>query len=183
MSKEINITDSLSREEKYKSLIPQIVALTTGETSFIANTANVTAALKQAFEDFLWVGFYFSDDLKINNIDMFMNCGEAGRGKSSNRQLILGPFQGRIACTRIRFGEGVCGTAAVKKETIIVGDVDKFPGHIVCDSLSKSEIVVPVIKNGILTGVLDIDSDKYANFNETDKKYLEELVVKISYIF
>lgn len=164
MTFQLNIDNQLSKEEKYKSLIPQINSLIAGEENKISNLANITSALKYTFEKFLWVGVYFVD------------------GKNAD-ELVLGPFQGRIACNRIPFGKGVCGSAALKQETIIVPDVDKFPGHIVCDSLSKSEIVVPVINRKKLSGVLDIDSDVVNNFDAVDKKYLEEIVKNISYLF
>ncbi len=143
-----------TKEEIYSELLPQIKSLIEGETDLIANLANVTSALKQAFETFSWVGFYL------------MKEGE----------LVLGPFQGKLACTRIKIGSGVCGTSALKKETIIVPDVEKFPGHIYCDPDSKSEIVVPIIKDGEVLGVLDIDSYRLNNFDEVDKIYLEKLV-------
>jgi len=163
MSFEIKKDSQLSKEEKYKSLLLQIASLISDEKNFIANLANITSALKYSFEDFLWVGFY----LKEKDKD----------------ELVLAPFQGRVACSRMPFGKGVCGATAAKKETIIVEDVDKFPGHIICDALSRSEIVVPVIINSKAVGVLDIDSDKFGNFDETDKKYLEELINNISYLF
>jgi len=163
MSFELKTDSQLSKEEKYKSLLPQINSLISDEKNFIANLANITSALKYSFEDFLWVGFY----LKEKDKD----------------ELVLGPFQGRVACSRMPFGKGVCGATAAKKETIIVEDVDKFPGHIVCDALSRSEIVVPVIINQKAVGVLDIDSDRFGNFDETDKIFLEELIKSISYLF
>jgi GAF domain-containing protein len=143
-----------TKEEIYSELLPQIKSLIDGETDLIANLANVTSALKQAFESFSWVGFYL------------MKEGE----------LVLGPFQGKLACTRIKIGSGVCGTSALRKETIIVPDVEKFPGHIYCDPDSKSEIVVPIIKDGEVFGVLDIDSYRLNNFDEVDKIYLEKIV-------
>jgi GAF domain-containing protein len=164
MSFEIKANNSLSKEEKYIALIPQIRSLIEDENNFIANLANIVSALKYSFEDFLWVGFYLRD-------------------KESKDEIVLGPFQGRVACTRMAMGKGVCGTSAQRKETVIVEDVDKFPGHIVCDSLSRSEIVVPVLKNGETAAVLDIDSDKLDNFDLTDKKYLEEIIKNISHIF
>ncbi|HMS33323.1 MAG TPA: GAF domain-containing protein [Ignavibacteria bacterium] len=164
MSYELKTDSSLSKEEKYSALIPQINSLIEDEINFIANLANITSALKYSFEDFLWVGFYLRDENKKDEI-------------------VLGPFQGRVACTRIVFGKGVCGTSALRKETIIVENVDKFPGHIVCDSLSKSEIVIPVVKNGETVAVLDIDSDKLSNFDQTDRKFLEEIVRNINHIF
>jgi L-methionine (R)-S-oxide reductase len=142
-----------TKEEEYKSLLPQIRGLLEGETDLIANLANVAAALKQQF-NWLWVGFYL-----VNN-------GE----------LVLGPFQGPIACTRIKKGRGVCGTAWQKQQTLIVPDVEKFPGHIACNSASRSEIVVPLIKNDEVFGVLDVDSESVNDFDETDKKNLEEIV-------
>ncbi|MBK8380403.1 MAG: GAF domain-containing protein [Ignavibacteria bacterium] len=164
MTFELKISKGLSKEERYKLLLPQIDALIKDEINFIANISNITSVLKYSFDNFLWVGFYFTD----NN-----NPGE----------LVLGPFQGRVACTRIKFGQGVCGTSAERKETIIVNDVNEFPGHIVCDSLSKSEIVVPVLKNGKVLGVLDIDSERYGNFDETDKKFLSKMLENILNIF
>lgn len=164
MSFDLKTDNTLSKEEKYKSLLPQINSLISGERNLITNLANITSALKYSMNNFLWVGFYLTD-------------------RESDTELTLGPFQGRVACTRIPFGKGVCGVSAQKKETIIVEDVDKFPGHIVCDSLSKSEIVVPVIKNGQAVAVLDIDSEILNNFDLTDKKHLEELIKNILHIF
>ena len=143
----------MMKEEIYQSLLPQIRKLTEGETDRIANMANVAAALKQAF-GFFWVGFYIVKE----NV------------------LVLGPFQGPIACTRISFGKGVCGAAWKERRTIIVPDVEQFPGHIACSSESKSEIVVPLFENGEIVGVLDIDSDRLKTFDETDAKYLEEIM-------
>lgn len=163
MSDKILFDSGLSKDDRYKQLIPQILSLVKDETDFTANIANVTSALKYSFIDFSWVGFYIY--------------------RKDSAELVLGPFQGKIACTRILMGKGVCGTAAIKKETVIVADVNKFPGHIFCDSDSKSEIVVPVLKNGELKGVLDIDSREYDCFDEIDKNYLEDLVRKISNLF
>lgn len=146
-----------SKKELYENLLPQIKALVECETDEIANMANISACLKDTF-NFWWVGFY----------------------RVIDNELVLGPFQGPLACTRIIKGKGVCGTAWQIAETIIVPDVDEFPGHIACSSLSKSEIVVPVIKNGEVTSVLDIDSEKVSNFDETDKEYLEKLAALIS---
>jgi len=143
-----------TKEEIYSELLPQIKSLIEDEPDLIANLANVTSALKQAFPSFSWVGFYL------------MKGGE----------LVLGPFQGKLACTRIKIGSGVCGTSALRKETIIVPDVEKFPGHIYCDPDSKSEIVVPIIKNGEVLGVLDVDSYELNNFDEIDRFYLEKIV-------
>ena len=147
-----------SKEEEYQSLLPQIKGLLTGETDLVANMANVAAALKEQFQWF-WVGFYVV----------------------KNNELVVAPFQGPVACTRIQKGHGVCGTSWVKAETLIVPDVEKFPGHIACSSLSKSEIVVPVKKNGEVVAVLDVDSDAYDFFDATDKKFLEEIVQLINF--
>ena len=138
-----------SKEEKYTSLLPQIKALIDGESDVVANLANVSAVLKSAF-DFFWVGFYLVKE----------------------DQLVLGPFQGTVACTRIAYGRGVCGTAWKEEKPVLVPDVMEFPGHIACSSLSKSEIVIPLIKEGKVWGVLDIDSDLLNAFDETDMKYL-----------
>jgi L-methionine (R)-S-oxide reductase len=164
MSFELKTDSGISKKEKYKLLISQINSLIEEEPNLITNLANITAALKYSMDNFLWVGFYLIEE---NNAT----------------ELVLGPFQGRVACTRIPFGKGVCGTAAESKETVIVDDVDKFPGHIVCDSLSSSEIVVPVIKENAVVAVLDIDSDVLSNFDSEDKKYLEEIINNIKYIF
>jgi L-methionine (R)-S-oxide reductase len=142
-----------SKTEQYQSLIPQIKALIEGEPDLIANLANIAGALKEQFGWF-WVGFYLV----------------------KKDQLVLGPFQGPVACTRINKGRGVCGTSWAKAETLIVPDVEKFPGHIACSSLSRSEIVVPMIKDGIVWGVLDVDSEQYDQFDETDKLFLEQIV-------
>jgi len=153
MSEELNIVTGVDKKAQYESLIPQIESLISGEEDLVANLANISAALKQAM-GFFWVGFY-------------MVKGE---------QLVLGPFQGPIACTRINKGKGVCGTAWQNAETIIVPDVDAFPGHIACSSDSKSEIVIPILKDGEVIGVLDIDSDSLNSFDETDRVYLERLM-------
>jgi len=147
-----------NKEEEYQSLLPQIKGLLTGETDLVANMANVAAALKEQFEWF-WVGFYVV----------------------KNNELVLAPFQGPVACTRIQKGRGVCGTAWTRAETLIVPDVAKFPGHIACNSLSKSEIVVPVKRNDEVVAVLDIDSEEYNVFDDTDKKYLEEIAGLINF--
>jgi GAF domain-containing protein len=154
MAETILVDKELSLEEKYQNLIPQLKSLLSPDDELITNLANCTAALKQTFEKISWVGFYFYN----------------------GKELYLGPFQGKVACSIIKIGKGVCGAAAEKKETIIVPDVNKFPGHIYCDADSKSEIVIPVIKrDGSLFGVLDLDSYDLNSFNETDKKYLEEI--------
>jgi GAF domain-containing protein len=146
------IIASGSKTEKYQELIPQIKALIGSETDAIANLANVAAALKETF-GFFWVGFYL---VKAD-------------------ELVLGPFQGPVACTRIQKGRGVCGTSWQNKATIVVEDVEQFPGHIACSSLSKSEIVVPLFKDGTVIGVLDVDSESLNSFDSTDAHYLEEL--------
>lgn len=153
MSENLFIDKNSSKEEKYKSLIPQIKSLITGENDFVANLANIASALYFAM-DFFWVGFYIV----------------------KNNQLVLGPFHGPVACTRINFGAGVCGSAWKNKQTIIVPDVDKFPGHIACSSQTKSEIVVPATKNTNVIFVLDVDSNKLDSFNEIDEKFLGQLV-------
>ena len=155
MAEELTICSG-SKEEQYKMLFPQIQSLIGNETDMIANMANMAAALKQTF-DFFWVGFYIVRD----------------------NQLVLGPFQGPIACTRIKPGRGVCGTAWSEARTLIVPDVDKFPGHIACNSASRSEIVVPLKKNDSVYAVLDIDSDTLNSFDETDKLWLEKIVGKL----
>ncbi len=141
------------KQEQYASLIPQVRALLSYETDLVANLANIAAALKEQF-GWLWVGFYLV------------------KGES----LVLGPFQGPVACTRIRKGSGVCGTAWQQAATLVVPDVNAFPGHIACSSASRSEIVVPVIRDGVVVGLLDADSADLAAFDETDRVYLEELV-------
>jgi L-methionine (R)-S-oxide reductase len=157
MAEDLTIAQG-TKEEIYQSLIPQIKGLLEGEPDLIANLANVTAALKEQF-GWLWVGFYL---IKAD-------------------ELVLGPFQGPVACTRIKKGRGVCGMAWQKAETLIVDDVEKFPGHIACSSLSKSEIVVPIIRNNKVIGVLDVDSESLALFDETDKRYLEEIIEVVKY--
>jgi len=149
---EANILLTGTKSEKYTQLLPLIRSLVEGEKDSIANLANVSAALKQGF-NFFWVGFYLVKD----------------------NELVLGPFQGPIACTRIQHGRGVCGTAWKEATTILVPNVDEFPGHIACSSDSKSEIVIPIIKNEQVIGVLDVDSDQLNDFDETDKQYLTQL--------
>jgi L-methionine (R)-S-oxide reductase len=153
MAEELIIPKTAARDEVYASLIPQIHALIGGETDVIANLANTAAALKEAF-GFFWVGFYMVKE----------------------DELVLGPFQGPIACTRIRMGKGVCGTVWKTGESLIVPNVDEFPGHIACSSASKSEIVIPIKKNGVIIGVLDVDSDELDDFSEVDRIWLEKLV-------
>lgn len=153
MSETINILKHASREEQYKNLLPQIEALLSGETDNIANLANLSAVLKEAFH-FLWVGFYIV----------------------KRDELVLGPFQGKVACTRIKYGKGVCGTAWKEGRTVIVPDVNTFAGHIACDAESRSEIVIPIERRDKLIAVLDIDSEIENNFTEIDAKYLEQIV-------
>jgi GAF domain-containing protein len=155
MAEDLTITKG-DKKEQYESLLPQIEALLTGEPNLVANLANIAAALKEQFNWF-WVGFYWVIE----------------------DELVLGPFQGPVACTRIKKGRGVCGTAWEKASTILVDDVEKFPGHIACSSLSKSEIVVPVFKAGKVLGVLDVDSSELSQFDATDQVYLEKIVALI----
>lgn len=154
MAETILVNNKASIEEKYGLLVKQMKALLDKNDNLLSNLSNFTAAIKQTFDKVSWVGFYLYD----------------------GNELFLGPFQGKVACTKIKLGKGVCGTSAEKKETIIVPDVNEFPGHIACDVESRSEIVVPIIKENLLYGVLDLDSISINAFNEIDKKYLEELV-------
>ena len=147
-----------TRQEQYQSLLPQVKALLDGEPDLVANLANIAAALKEQF-NWLWIGFYLV----------------------KNEDLVLGPFQGPVACTRIKKGRGVCGSSWAEARTLIVPDVEKFPGHIACSSLSKSEIVVPIIRAGEVIGVLDVDADELDQFNETDQLYLEQIVNLIDF--
>jgi GAF domain-containing protein len=146
-----------TKEEQYIALVPQIKSLITGETNQIANLANIAAALKEQF-NFFWVGFYLIED----------------------EQLVLAPFQGPVACTRIQYGRGVCGTSWKENKTIIVPNVDEFPGHIACSSLSKSEIVIPVYKGNSIIGILDVDSSELNDFDAVDEQYLTEIVALLS---
>lgn len=152
MAEDLHIIQG-TKEAQYQALIPQIQGLLTGENNLIANLANMAAALKEQFGWF-WVGFYLVEQ----------------------NELVLGPFQGPVACTRIQKGRGVCGTSWAEAKTLIVPDVEKFPGHIACSSLSKSEIVVPLLKDGVVWGVLDVDSSDYNQFDTTDQQYLELIV-------
>jgi GAF domain-containing protein len=153
MAEELLISTSAEKKEKYQTLIPQIEALTSGEPDLVANLSNIAAALKQTM-GFFWVGFYIVKD----------------------KQLVLGPFQGPIACTRIDFGKGVCGASWKEKKTIVVPNVDEFPGHIACSSASKSEIVLPALKNGKVALVLDVDSDQLNDFDNDDAAALEKVM-------
>ncbi len=152
MAEDLHITKG-DKTAQYESLIPQIKALIEGEPNQVANLANISAALKEQF-GWWWVGFYMIIE----------------------DELVLGPFQGPVACTRIKKSRGVCGAAWSTEKTLIVEDVEKFPGHIACSSASKSEIVVPVFQNGQITGVLDVDSEHLAHFDSVDQVYLEKIV-------
>lgn len=156
MSEELYVISG-SKEEQYVALIPQIKAIIEGEEDLVANLANIAAVLKQQF-NWWWVGFYWVDET----------------------ELVLGPFQGPIACTRIGLNKGVCGTAWAKSQTIIVPNVAEFAGHIACSSATKSEIVIPIIKNNVVLGVLDCDSELLNHYDETDQKYLEQLCMIIT---
>lgn len=157
MSEDLSIIQG-TKEEQYQSIVSQIKGLLEGETDLVANLANTVAALKEQF-GWLWVGFYLVKE----------------------GQLVLGPFQGPVACTRISKGRGVCGTSWATASTLIVPDVEKFPGHIACSSLSRSEIVVPVIRKGEVIGVLDVDSELTDQFDATDQQYLESIVQSIPF--
>lgn len=158
MAEDLTIIRSTSKKEQYLSLIPQIEALLEDETDLVANLANICAALKEQFGWF-WVGFYLV----------------------KNSELVLGPFQGPVACTRIAKGKGVCGAAWEQQKTLVVPDVDAFPGHIACSSLSRSEIVLPLFHNNEVVGVLDADSEHLDHFDETDAQYLGQIVKLIRF--
>ncbi len=153
MAEDLSLVQTDNKEEQYKHLIPQVKGLVEGENNLIANLANLSAAIMETFK-FLWVGFYLVD----------------------KNELVLGPFQGPVACARIAKGKGVCGSAWEQQKTFIVPNVDAFPGHIACSSLSKSEIVLPLKKDGEIIGVLDIDSFELNTFDEIDEKYLTQLL-------
>lgn len=157
MAEDLNIIGG-TKQEQYEALLPQIKGLLSGEPDLIANLANISAALHEQF-GWLWVGFYIVKE----------------------DELVLGPFQGPVACTRIRKGKGVCGTSWEKETTLIVPDVEKFPGHIACSSKSKSEIVVPLIRNGKVIAVLDVDSEALNHFDATDQQYLKQILNLIEY--
>ena len=157
MAEDLTVTKG-TKEEQYINLLPQISGLLNGETDLVANLANIAGALKEQF-GFFWVGFYLV----------------------KGEELVLGPFQGPVACTRIRKGRGVCGTAWEKAETIIVPDVEQFPGHIACSSLSKSEIVLPLLQLKNVVGVLDVDSAELNSFDHVDAKYLQKIIDLINY--
>ena len=157
MAEDLNIVLG-AKNDQYRSLIPQISALLSGETDEIANMANVCAALKEQF-NFFWVGFYMV----------------------KHDELVLGPFQGPVACSRIQKGKGVCGSSWNQEKILIVPDVDAFPGHIVCSSASKSEIVIPIIRNGLVIGVLDVDSDELNSFDQSDAVNLSTIIELITF--
>ena len=157
MAEDLKIIQTERKEAKYISLIPQIESLIQGEGDLIANLANITAALKEQFKWF-WVGFYLV----------------------KGEELVLGPFQGPVACTRIKKGKGVCGASWAQQEIVIVPDVDQFPGHIACAAASRSEIVLPLLKGNEVVGVLDVDSEYLAHFDDVDAKYLKEIVELIN---
>ena len=157
MAEDLDIPYGESKEKIYRILFPQLQSLTRGESDLIANMANIASVLREAF-GFFWVGFY----------------------RVMEGRLVLGPFQGPLACTRITYGKGVCGTAWKEEQSIIVPDVEQFPGHIACSSLSRSEIVVPVKQNGTVIAVLDVDSDQLDQFDEVDRHYLEKIVALLS---
>lgn len=153
MAEELILTQGLSREDRYREILPQIEAVISGEADFVANLANIAAILKEAHH-FFWVGFY----------------------RMIDGELVLGPFQGPLACTRIALDRGVCGASATQQKTLIVPDVEKFPGHIACSSASKSEIVVPLVVDGQTVLVLDVDSDQYDDFSAVDQRNLEQMM-------
>ncbi|HWW38898.1 GAF domain-containing protein [Pedobacter sp.] len=153
MAEDLKITSSTNKKDQYESILPQIEALLSGENDLIANLANIAAALKEQFNWF-WVGFYL---VKEN-------------------ELVLGPFQGPVACTRIQKGRGVCGTSWARSEVLIVPDVELFPGHIACSSVSRSEIVLPVYQGKEIIGVLDVDSEYLSHFDDIDELYLKKIV-------
>jgi len=157
MAEELNISNTTDKAERYRSLFPQIEALVAGEPNLVANLANIVAALREAM-GFFWVGVY----------------------RVEGEELVLGPFQGPVACTRIGRGKGVCGQSWARNETLLVPDVDAFPGHIACSNASRSEIVVPVRKDGEVVMVIDVDSDQLNDFDEADQRALEEIAELIS---
>ncbi len=160
MSENIIIDNGSSKEDKYSTLLPQIDAVIDGEPDIIANMANVASMIHETF-NFWWTGFY----------------------RVIGEQLVLGPFQGPMACTRIKFGRGVCGSAWKEEKTLVVPDVDAFPGHIACSSASRSEIVVPIKVEGKVVGVLDIDSENLSTFDETDQKWLEKVTDLLAAVY
>ena len=161
MAEDLSVVQG-TKEEKYKSVIPQIKALVEGEPDLVANLGNIVAALMEQFS-WLWVGFYLV------------------KRSREKPELVLGPFQGPVACTRIKKGKGVCGASWQQAKTLIVPDVEKFPGHIACSSLSRSEIVIPIIQNGEVVAVLDVDSEELDHFDSTDELYLQQIVGLIKF--
>ncbi len=156
----IEINTHSDKEGIYQSLLPQLQALCSGEDNLTANLANISAAFKETF-NWWWVGFYLVQQ----------------------NELVVGPFQGPVACTRIAIGKGVCGTSWQQQQTLIVPNVDEFPGHIACSSVSKSEIVVPILKNGVVVAVLDADSELLAHYDSIDQQYLEQVATFIATLF
>jgi len=161
MAEDLQISNG-NKEDQYRGLLPQLTGLLEGETDLTANLANICAALKEQF-GWLWVGFYL-----------------VKQKEDQTRELVLGPFQGPVACTRIRYGKGVCGAAWKEERTLIVPDVEKFPGHIACSSRSRSEIVIPLLREGQVWGVLDVDSEHLNEFDAVDERYLSEITRLIS---
>ncbi|MEG1554262.1 MAG: GAF domain-containing protein [Rikenellaceae bacterium] len=161
MAEHIDIPAEGGKKELYEALIPQIESVVGGEKNIVANMANVTAMLKEVL-GFFWVGFYVAED---------------------ENTLVLGPFQGTLACTRIKKGRGVCGSVFGNGKSLLVSDVEEFPGHIACSSLSKSEVVVPIVKDDRVIGVLDVDSDELNAFDDVDKEYLEKIALVVSKLF
>ena len=157
MAEDLSIISG-TKKDQYESLLPQIEGLLTGETDLVANLANITAALKEQF-GWLWVGFYLVKE----------------------DELVLAPFQGPVACTRIKKGRGVCGASWSQAKTLVVPDVEKFPGHIACSSLSRSEIVLPILRDNEVVGVLDVDSIDFAAFDQTDAHYLEKIIALVKF--
>ena len=158
MAQQLHIPQNATKKEKYEALYPQMQALLDTETDIVANMANFVAVLREAF-GFFWVGFYVV----------------------KNNQLVLAPFQGPVACTRIPFGKGVCGTAWKQRQTIVVPDVEQFPGHIACSALSRSEIVVPIWKDNEVVAVLDVDCTELNTFDEIDAEWLEKFVTLLRF--
>ena len=170
MAEVLIVSQSTDKSERYKSLLPQIESLVSGEPDVVANLSNITAALRQSM-NFFWVGFY----IVKNNAVTAGPPPEVVR-RAGSQELVLGPFQGPIACTRIAFGKGVCGACWKEKKVMLVPNVDEFPGHIACSSDSKSEIVLPAFRNGEVALVLDVDSDKLNDFDKTDELYLLQVM-------
>ena len=158
MAEQQVLLQATDKDARYRELLPQLASLVDGEPDLVANLANLGAALKEALDKASWVGFY----------------------RMVGGELVLGPFQGKLACVRIAMGRGVCGTAAAEKKTMLVADVDTFPGHIACDAGSRSEVVVPIVKDGRVVGVLDVDSYELAAFDEVDARHLEQVAALVA---